>query len=327
MTTPPATAAFRAIGTTVTVAVGDPDVLAEATAIVQRHVEALDAAASRFREDSELAVLNRAGGRTLAVSPLLAETLGESLDAARRTGGLIDPTVGRALEVCGYDRDFRRVAADGPPVTAVLRNVPGWRRVDLDRAAGTARIPPGVTLDLGSTAKAGCADRAARAAAAATGAGVLANLGGDIAVAGTAPDGGWVVRVADRHDDAGPGGVTVAVTTGGIATSGTAARRWTRGGRTLHHLVDPATGAPADTCWRTVTVAAGTCLDANVASTAAVILGPRALAWLAKHGHHARLVAEDGTPVPVGDWPHDALEAGATPAPTAPRPGLPRHEA
>jgi thiamine biosynthesis lipoprotein len=102
--------------------------------------------------------------------------------------------------------------------------------------------------------------------------------------------------------------VTVAITTGGLATSGTAARRWQRGGRQFHHLIDPATGAPAAPCWRTVTVAARTCLSANVASTASVILGAAAPAWLAQRGLHARLVTEDGAVVATGDWPESALE-------------------
>jgi thiamine biosynthesis lipoprotein len=161
-----------------------------------------------------------------------------------------------------------------------------------------------VSVDLGATAKAFGADRIAARAHAVTGTGVLVNLGGDIAVAGPPPEGGWIVRVADRHDspDDAPGQV-VALQAGGLATSGTAARRWRRGGRLLHHLVDPATGGPADTCWRTVTVTADTCVDANTASTAATIIGPAAPEWLAERGRPARLVDVEGRVVRVGGWP------------------------
>ena len=161
-------------------------------------------------------------------------------------------------------------------------------------------------LDLGATAKAWCADRAAEDAAAATGAGILVGLGGDFALAGPAPAGGWVIRIADRHDDApDPRAPMVAVASGGLATSGTASRRWWRGDRLLHHIVDPATGLPADGGWRTVSVAGATCVDANVASTAAIILGLGAPAWLESRGLAARLVADDGTIVTTGGWPHD----------------------
>jgi thiamine biosynthesis lipoprotein len=165
-------------------------------------------------------------------------------------------------------------------------------------------VPGGYTIDLGATAKAWCADRAARAAAAATGAGVLVGLGGDLSIDGPAPVDGWPVQLAADHaallDPAAP---SVALAGGGLATSGTAVRRWTRGARQLHHILDPRTGLPAESCWRTASVAAATCADANIASTAAIILGPSAPAWLAARGLPARLVGEDGHVEHVGAWP------------------------
>ncbi|HUA94228.1 MAG TPA: FAD:protein FMN transferase, partial [Acidimicrobiales bacterium] len=271
-------------------------------------VRALDCAASRFRTSSELLGLQSAAPRAVAISETLFRALEEALAAAEETDGVLDPTVGEALVLCGYDRDFSEVSPTGPPLTARLERVPGWRGIRLDRGSRTASVPAGVQIDLGATAKAGCADRCAQEAADWLGCGVLVNMGGDIAVAGEAPEGGWVVRVADRHD-AGPGeaAVTVAITSGGLATSGTAARRWWRGGELLHHVIDPATGRSARRFWRTVTVAAPSCLVANTASTAAVILGPAAPGWLATRRFHARLVAEDGSVTGVGDWPLDAL--------------------
>ena len=187
-----------------------------------------------------------------------------------------------------------------------IARVPGWQAVRLDLANGTVAVARGVQLDLGATAKAWCADRAAVRAAAATGAGVLVGLGGDIATAGPPPAGGWVVRIADRHDDPpGPSAPMVAISGGGLATSGTASRRWWRGGTLLHHIVDPATGRPATGGWRTVSVAGATCVDANVASTAAVVLGPGATAWLETRGLAARLVADDGSITTTGGWPAD----------------------
>ena len=186
-----------------------------------------------------------------------------------------------------------------------VRPVPGWERVTVDPARRTVHIEPGVELDLGATAKAWCADCAAIAAAAHTGGGVLVGLGGDLACAGAAPVDGWLVRVAEDHrasvDD--PESQTVAITSGGMATSGTSVRRWARGDRAFHHIVDPQTGIPATDYWRTVSVAAASCADANIASTASVILGVRAPDWLARHGLAARLVRSDGQVTAVGGWP------------------------
>jgi len=294
---------FPALGTTAVVVV-NADATTNARRAVEAEVDAMDRACSRFRDDSELSRLNAAGGRRFAASPLLIEALVTALRAARLTDGMVDPTVGTAMRVLGYDRDFAWVEREGPPLTVTVGSVPGWQVVEIDPGAGTVRVPSTVTLDLGATAKALCADRAAGAAARATGSGVLVSLGGDVAVAGPPPDGGWSVRVTDDH--AAPHdapGQTVAVHSGGLATSGTSVRRWARGGRPLHHLVDPATGAPAQTPWRTVSVAAGSCVDANIASTAAMIMGPAAPAWLAARDLPARLVHTDGRAVTVAGWP------------------------
>jgi FAD:protein FMN transferase len=169
-------------------------------------------------------------------------------------------------------------------------------------------VPRGVTLDLGATAKALAADRAAARAASAAGCGVLVGFGGDLAVAGPAPAGGWRVRVTDDHL-AGPEapGQVVAITDGGLATSSLAVRRWRRGGRWLHHIMDPATGAPAGAYWRTVSVAAGSCLDANAATTAAMVKGRTAADWLSRSALPARLVRLDGSLLTVAGWPADRL--------------------
>ena len=297
---------FRAIGTTIQVVVGDAEVLDYATELVRAQIEALDRAGSRFRDDSELTQLNAAGGRPLRVSWLFLVCLEEALEAAEMTNGMVVPTLGHSIELRGFDRDFVEGPLDGPGRGVRYQRVPGWRRIRVDRSARTVTLPPGVQIDLGATAVAGCADRTARTVAATTRTGVLVNIGGDLAVAGPPPPDGWVVRVADRHDaPSGTPGVNVAVRHGGMATSGAAARRWSRGGLTMHHLIDPATGGPKASYWKTVSVAADSCLEASIASTASVILGPRAPQWLDERGHAARLVPEWGRPVRVGGWPSD----------------------
>ena len=250
-------------------------------------------------------------------SPLFLEAVDASLRAARLTGGLVVPTVGGALEAIGYDRDFAAVAVTGPALRIDLRPVPGWQAVRVDRDAATVQVPSGVELDLGATAKALCADRAARAVVAETGSGVLVSLGGDISVAGPPPEEGWVVRMAHHHaEPPEAGGPTLSLRSGGLATSSTSVRRWARGGQTMHHLIDPATGAPAEEYWRTVSVAAGSCLDANIASCAAIILGPAAPEWLRSRHLPARLVDPADRVTMVAGWPADPADlaaAGAVP--------------
>jgi thiamine biosynthesis lipoprotein len=297
---------FTALGTGVTILVSGGGRMAAARDAVERELAAVDRACSRFRPDSELAEVGRAG-RAVPVSALLADLVAASLRVARMTGGAVDPTVGGAMRRIGYDRDFALVAAGDPgPVALPVGPVPGWRRIGLDPARRLLRVPAGVEVDLGSTAKAFAADLAARSAAAAAGCGVLVSLGGDIAMAGAAPEGGWPILVAEDHAAPldGPGPV-VRLSAGGLATSSTTVRRWRRGGADLHHIVDPATGLPAAGRWRTASVGAATCVDANAAATAAIVWGERAVAWLAEHRLPARLVATDGAVVRVAGWPED----------------------
>jgi FAD:protein FMN transferase len=297
---------WPALGTTAQLVVTDAGVLHDACAAVERVLLDIDLAASRFRADSELSLLNAAAGDWVPVSPLLATALRVAIDAAEWTGGLVDPTVGGVLVDHGYDRTFTAVAPDGPRVIGI-REVPGVASIELDEELGRARVRGGAVADLGATAKALAADIAATAALEVAGGGVLVSLGGDISVAGEAPDGGWPITVTDRSDlslrtDDGPSEV-VAIASGGLATSSTRARRWRRGGNELHHLIDPRSGAPAAGPWRTVSVVAKTCTLANTASTAAIIAGAEATAWLGARDFAARLVDVDGGVTHIGGWP------------------------
>jgi thiamine biosynthesis lipoprotein len=302
-----ATETFPALGTTALVCVSEDAQLDAAATILRGELVAVDAACSRFRDDSELMRLNRGGGAPQPVSPLFAAALDVALDAARTTDGILDPTVGSAVRAAGYDASFRDIQANGPRVGRVsFPGVPGWQMIELDAPSGTVRIPAGVELDLGATAKAFAADRAAAAIHVATGTDVLVSLGGDIAVAG-APEGGWPILIADDHRAPvdGPGPV-IAISGGGLATSSTTVRNWRIGDEEYHHLIDPRTGTSARSPWRTVSVAAASCLDANTASSTAIILGTAAPEWLAERGLPARLVAHDGHCTYVAGWPEDA---------------------
>lgn len=295
----------RALGGSLRLVVTDPLSLRTAQAAVDRVIKAIDATASRFREDSELSRLNAAPEREVLVSPLLAQAIAASLRGAELTGGAVDPTVGKAIKLAGYDADFAQVIKDGGPLRVRATRVPGWQAIRFEAATRRVWIPRGVEIDLGATAKALASDLAAKAAAEAIeGGGVLVSLGGDIAVAGEAPSGGWPVQVSEDSgaplDDSEE---TVTINDGGIATSSTTVRRWTRGGVVLHHIIDPATGLPVDGPWRTATVAAATCVDANIASTAAIVMGHDALAWLERQGLAARLVDQEGRIECTSRWP------------------------
>ena len=304
-----ATSAFgfsdgRSLGTQLRIVTTVADAVERARAAADAVLSEIDLACSRFREDSELQALNRAAGSEVSVSPLLNLALERAMWAARWTGGAVDPTIGAAIRIAGYDRDFAEIAEPAGPLQLVAHRVPGWRLVQHSAALHRVRTAPGVELDLGATAKAMASDLAASAALEAAGGGVLVSLGGDIAVAGAAPDGGWPIQVSD---DSGapitPGEETIAIRGGAVATSSTTVRRWVRGNVELHHIIDPRTGLPVNSPWRTATAVGRTCVEANAASTAAIVLGDAAPKWLADNGITARLIRHDGTAVRLGGWP------------------------
>ena len=319
-------AAWSALGMLVQLVVTEPKATVAARELLVADLQALDLACSRFRPDSELVAVGNAargaaGEVTLAVSPLLAEAVAVALRAAQLTAGDIDPTIGGVLAELGYDRDFAELTAPAGPAAAGpaspagdsgpgrvgVRVIPGWRSVRVDVAARRLTVPAGVGLDLGATVKGWAADQSAARLAARLGCGVLVSLGGDTAVAGQPPGDGWRIRVQDRtalpgEPPVGPSQV-VTIRDGGLATSSTTARRWRRGGDVLHHILDPRTARPAAPVWRTVSVAAASCADANTAATAAIIRGRQALPWLTSLELPARLVALDGTVRTLAGWP------------------------
>src|ERR1700733_12194375 len=298
------TATWHALGTQVRLVVTGTE-LDVARRILAADLAEVDVTCSRFRPDSEIRTLT--APRT-QVSSLLAEAIAVALRAAWLTDGAVDPTGGGAMRGIGYDRDFAAIERGTENHKVTAQHIPGWRNVSLD--GRTLTLPPGTELDLGATAKAWAADRSAQRIANHLGCGVLVGLGGDISVAGPPPPGGWRIRVQDitgRPEDPpeGPAAV-VAIQAGGLATSSTTARRWRRGGDVLHHILDPRTGLPAPVHWRTVSVAAASCVDANTASTAAIVRGPQALDWLSNLGFPPPRADAAGGVRTVGGWPAES---------------------
>ncbi len=317
------TAEWQVWSTTARLVVTDPDQLGAAYGLAVSVLEDVDLAASRFRDDSQIRRLDTAGGRPTTVGWLLADLVTVALDAARHTDGDVDPCLGNGMRRIGYDRDFALLpsgpsafrlpvptAPDAPRRTvslggAVVTTAKGWRDIVVD--GDRVSVPAGLSLDLGATAKAFSSDLIARTIADDLGIGVLVSLGGDIATAGSGPDGGWRILVSDGPAEPQ---TSIALPAGSaVATSSTIRRRWDHDGLQVHHILDPRTGNSAAPVWRTVTVAAPTCVLANTLSTAAVVRGAAAIGWLRGQNLPARLVAADGSVTLLCGWPSDTVQS------------------
>ena len=256
---------FPAMGCEVLVAGADEDELAAVGELFRERERRF----SRFSERSELQRVNRRAGRPVVVSEDFAAMVRLSLWAAEQTQGLVDPTIGAALIAAGYDRDFRLLAQGMPSSPAAAP-----RRSDISLCGRLLTVPPGTALDLNGVVKSATVDEA------------LALLRG----------GGWVSAGGDMATSGGvgvalPGGGHVHLAAGGIATSGRTRRTWSDG---RHHLIDPATGRPSRSAWEQVTACGATCVDADVAAKAALLLGESGPAWLDERGIPGRFVAGEG---------------------------------
>jgi thiamine biosynthesis lipoprotein len=298
---------FRALGTDVFVAVRDARELAAATRLTRAVLSDVDDVASRFRPDTDLVAVNRDPGRWVTVDPLLVTAVVAAVAAAEATDGLVSPLLGRPLVELGYDRDFGALVerSDAPELVSPPPRLDAWREIGTD-PAGRVRIPAGTALDLGSIGKAWAADLCATACERQLAAAALVSVGGDLRIA--APDDGtWPVALSEQ-----PGGPVTGVVhldRGGLATSSTRVRRWGSRGVRRHHLLDPRTGLPAAEVWHTVTATGDTCAAANTATTAAVVLGAEAPAWLTSRGVTARLVDPQGRLHLTGGWPVEEAAA------------------
>lgn len=297
----PVQVCWQALGTYVQLSVSDPDMAAAAERRARALLALVDWSCSRFRADSELNRVNTGAGTWVRVDPLLVAATVAAVEAAGHTDGIVHPLLGRVMVALGYDATF--TALQPGRVAGVRVNPPpldAWRAIEWD--ADAIRIPTGTALDLGATAKAWAADLISRTIAEQEHTNVVLSLGGDVALAtGESIPTWWPIAVSERLE--GEPDAEVALAWGGLATSSTRLRRWTVGGTSHHHLVDPRTGASAMTRWRTVSATGPSATAANTASTAAVVLGGDAVEWLTGRAVAARLVAEDGAVEVTPGWP------------------------
>ena len=270
------------MGCEVIVAGANPQAFEKITKLFEER----DATFSRFRSDSELTRVNATAGTAVAVSPVFLLAVSAALDAARTTGGLVDPTLGAAIIAAGYDRDFD----DLVPNPRVLEPAPrtDWRQIRV--GPGVLFRPTGTVLDLNGVVKSMTVDTAASL----LGAPGFVSAGGDLATHRSP------VTIAL------PGGGAVTLESGGIATSGTATRRWLQDGCMYHHLIDPSTGLPSSSPWTYVTAVGRDCLSADIAAKAGFLLGDDGPGWLDTHRVAARFVA-DGRVVENACWAHSLV--------------------
>ena len=288
-------ASWRALGTQVDLRVDDPRALATATLVARGVLDEVDATCSRFRADSDLSVANRLAGQWVPISPVLVAALRVAIRAAARTDGLVDPCLGEVLVTAGYDRTFVQLLQGQPGGAAQLPTPPdpqAWRRLQL--GGGRLLVPAGVSLDLGATGKAFAADLVAAAVLERIDGPLVVSVGGDVRAIGDPVE--WPCDIAtDRAALAADGPVCrVLLPSGGLAVSSVTARRWVRGGRTWHHVVDPRTARPTRGPWRAVAAYETTAALANTLTTAALVLGADAVDWLEERSAAALLIGLDG---------------------------------
>lgn len=315
---------FHSMGSDVRLLVGRPlrrDALSPAAVAERerRFVEDFAARLSRFRPDSELSALNADPRGVVAVSPLLASAVQAGLWAAKRSGGLVDPTLAKAVCDAGYQHSLdgqqpasltEALRAAPPRRPARPRAAAEWREIVVE--GQVVKRPRGVAIDTGGTGKGLCADAIAYRLAGYSR--FVVDCSGDLAIGGVGAQlDPYEVEV--EHPFTGETIRTIRVGGGGIATSGLNVRLWqSSDGRYAHHLLDPATGAPAWTGLIGVTALGGSALEAETLSKAALLSGPlRARAVLAEHG--GLIVRDDGEVEEIGDldrrWPVLAGLGGA----------------
>jgi len=292
---------FRAMNTTIQLYTRDVEDVGMLPA-AEQVFHLMEARLSRFLPDSELSQFNERSGQEVEISPILFDVLQRAAELHRATGGVFEPAVLTALEAAGYDRSFEKVAPaeDSAPRETDDRHSIAQLKANHSRI--TATMPAGMRIDLGGIGKGYTVDAACRMLEPA--ANFVVNAGGDIFASGEGPDGdGWLVSITDpRALDQSV--CLVRLYDEAVATSTTAVRRWQRGGRLQHHLIDPRTRRPSESGVLSASVITGSATEADVFAKAALLLGPEAgTDFLDRQEAHGLFVMEDGRIIATEGWP------------------------
>lgn len=299
-------AQFRCFASPIVVGVTNASYLDSVVHHIQRRFALIDASLSRFRSDSELRILENSNQRCWQVSPLFYKVTDLAIRYAAATDGWFDPTVRDALEAAGYDRTFDDIITSGPGPVRQAAPAGGWRGILLDPEHLRITLPPATRLDFGGIGK-GFAVDDALATLSLQDVGVILSAGGDIGLRGPCPPGGWTCDIA--LDPEAPVEASVSLHKGALATSGLGRRHWQHGTTLLHHLIDPHTGMPGHVTWRYVTVAASTCVAAEVAAKVAWLRGAEGPAWLNSLSLPGRFARSNGSALITHNWPVEGSAA------------------
>ncbi len=296
---------FRAMGTTITLLLPET-LLYTGTQVTRQLFARWEQTLSRFLPESELSQLNRQAGNPVRTSDLLFHVLRAALTAAQESDGLFDPTLLLQLQQMGYDRSFDELPAVLPESKQPSQPGGAWREIQLSYLRKSVTLPAGIGIDLGGIAKGMAVDAALKQLRLLGIRIALLNAGGDLAVMGM-PAGyeSWPLAIEGRETD-----WVIPFTYGALATSGISRRQWRQGTQARHHLIDPRSGASAQSGLWSVTVAASTCEQAEVAAKSAFLLGAeRGREFLNKRGLAGLLVGLDGEWTSAGAWPDELMQA------------------
>lgn len=299
---------FRAMGTTVSVLLPERSIHAGAGA-VRLLFEHWEKILSRFQPESELSRLNQQAGKPVRVSNLLFHVTRAALNAAQVSKGVYDPTLLRQLERLGYARSFDELPTDIPEREYSPNSGGDWRAIRLNSRERSITLPEGSGLDLGGIAKGMAVDAALHLLYQSGIQTALVNAGGDLAVMGMPPgQQHWPLLI-----DGPQRSWVIPFQYGALATSGIARRHWRQGEQVRHHLLDPRTGEPVLTTLWSVTAAAGTCEQAEVAAKVAFLLGiEQGAHFLKRHGLAGLFVCKDGRWIAAGPWPVKSMRDNST---------------
>lgn len=299
---------FRAMGTTITLLLPET-LLYTGTQVTRQLFARWERVLSRFLPESELSQLNRRAGNPVRASDLLFHVLRAALTAAEESDGLFDPTLLTQLQHMGYDRSFDALPAVLPENEQLSRPGGAWREIQLSYLRKSVTLPEGIGIDLGGIAKGMAVDAALKQLRLLGIRTALINAGGDLAVIGM-PAGyeSWPLAIEGRERS-----WVIPFTYGALATSGISRRQWRQGDQARHHLIDPRTGESAQSGLWSVTVAASTCEQAEVAAKSAFLLGEeQGRKFLNKRGLAGLLVGLNGEWTSAGPWPDELMQAMQT---------------